>query len=177
MTDRGSVAEPAVTPVGGGVTGEADGPTVVVRPRLALRVLGPRVLGLGLAAASVSVVAAGGLVVGGLVLTLAWIPRVEVRADEIRHRGLFGSTSIRRADVTEVRLRRVRMGRSRPPHRSYRVGPVSTTPIRLIVVGREDVIQVAVAGWEQWPRLVRILLETPGVESDSRTRGRLDRYG
>ena len=68
-------------------------------------------------------------------------------------------------------------GPPRPPHRSYRIGRFSTTPIRLRIIGDDEMIQLTAALWANWPALVRVVLTLPGVESDSRTRGRLDRYG
>ena len=72
---------------------------------------------------------------------------------------------------------RVPFGPPRPPHRSYRVGRFSTTPIRLRIVGDDEMIQLTTVVWDSWPALVRVLLTLPDVQSDSRTRGRLDRYG
>ena len=37
--------------------------------------------------------------------------------------------------------------------------------------------QITVVFWDRWPGLVRYLLSIPTISSDSRTRGRLDRYG
>jgi hypothetical protein len=88
-----------------------------------------------------------------------------------------GTTVIAYADVHEIRLRRVPFGPPRPPHRSYRIGPFSTTPIRLRIIGDEDMIQLTAVVWANWPTLVRVLLTVPGVQSDTRTRSRLDRYG
>ena len=93
-------------------------------------------------------------------------------------RGITSTTVIPIRRVREVRLRRVPFGPPRPPHRSYRIGRFSTTPIRLRIIGDEDeMIQLTAALWADWPALVRVCLTVPGVQSDSRTRGRLDRYG
>jgi hypothetical protein len=113
----------------------------------------------------------------GAVVALSWLPKVEVGDDLVRARGLAGTTVIPFAEIREVRLRRVPFGPPRPPHRSYRIGPLSTTPIRLRIIGAEDMVQLTAVLWANWPALVRVMLTLPGVQSDSRTRGRLDRYG
>ena len=41
----------------------------------------------------------------------------------------------------------------------------------------ETLSQITVVFWEGWPKLARYLLSIPGIDSESRTRGRLDRYG
>jgi hypothetical protein len=38
-------------------------------------------------------------------------------------------------------------------------------------------IQLTAILWANWPALVRVMLTVPGVQSDTRTRSRLDRYG
>ena len=150
---------------------------VIFRPRVALLVSGPLLL-----VGGVAIVVAGSMLgvavaVLGAIVTLAWLPKVEVGNDIVRARGLVGTTIIPFSEVREVRLRRVPFGPPRPPHRSYRIGRLSTTPIRLRIIGDDDMIQLTAALWASWPALVRVVLNLPGVESDSRTRGRLDRYG
>jgi hypothetical protein len=166
----------AVTPEGGR-PGVAGGPVVVFRPRLVLLVVGPLVLLAGVAILASGSIVGVPLVAVGLLVSLAWLPKVEVGNDVVRARGLVGTTEIPYDDVREVRLRRVPFGPPRPPHRSYRIGRFSTTPIRLRIIGGEDMIQLTAVMWADWPALVRVVLGLPGVQSDSRTRGRLDRYG
>jgi hypothetical protein len=113
----------------------------------------------------------------GVLVSLSWLPKVEVGNEVVRARGLVGTTFIPYVDVREVRLRRVPFGPPRPPHRSYRIGPFSTTPIRLRIIGDEEMIQLTAVLWSDWPTLVRVMLTVPGVHSDTRTRSRLDRYG
>jgi hypothetical protein len=150
---------------------------VVFRPRAGLLVAGPLLVIAGAALViAVSPVGAVVAVVGVLCLP-AWRYRIEVGNDVVLARGFVGATEIRFDDVREVRLRRVPFGPPRPPHRSYRIGRFSTTPIRLRIIGADEMIQLTAALWANWPALVRVVLSIPGVESDSRTRGRLDRYG
>jgi hypothetical protein len=176
MPDPRPVPGTAVTPQGGR-PGVAGGPVVIFRPRAVLLFAGPCLLlvGIGLLVA-VSPVGAP-LAVAGALATLSWRYKVEVGNDIVRARGLAGMTEIAYDEVREVRLRRVPFGPPRPPHRSYRIGRLSTTPIRLRIIGDDDMIQLTAALWSNWPTLVRVVLEVPGVESDSRTRSRLDRYG
>jgi hypothetical protein len=152
---------------------------VIFRPRAALLVAGPLLVlaGIALGAAAAAPVVGAAVAVLGVVCLPAWRCRVEVGNDVVLARGFVGSTEIPFATVREVRLRRVPFGPPRPPHRSYRIGPFSTTPIRLRIVGDDDMIQLTAALWASWPALVRVVLSIPGVEADSRTRGRLDRYG
>jgi hypothetical protein len=151
---------------------------VIFRPRRALRIVGPLLLLAGVGLVATGVLAGAVLAVVGLLVSLSWLPRVEIGNEVVRARGLVGTTVIRFDDVREVRLRRVPFGPPRPPHRSYRVGRFSTTPIRLRIIGADDdMVQLTAALWSNWPALVRVVLTIPGVESDARTRGRLDRYG
>ncbi len=155
----------------------AAGPVVIFRPRVALRVAGPLVVIAGVALLVTGSIVGAAVVVLGVLVSLSWLPKVEVGDEVVRARGLVGTTVIPYADVREVRLRRVPFGPPRPPHRSYRVGRFSTTPIRLRIVGDDEMIQLTTVVWDSWPALVRVLLTLPDVQSDSRTRGRLDRYG
>ena len=150
---------------------------VVFRPRVVFLILGPLLLLAGAAVVATGSVAGVALVLVGAALTSSWRPKIEVGNDVVRARGFVGTTVIRYDDIREVRLRRVPFGPPRPPHRSYRIGRLSTTPIRLRIVGGDDMIQLTAALWADWPALVRVMLAVPGVQSDSRTRGRLDRYG
>jgi len=170
-------ASPAAVTTEGGRSGVAGGPVVVFRPRAVLRLGGPLLLVAGIVlAVSVAPVAAA-LAAIGAVISLSWLPKVEIGNDVVRGRGLVGTTVIPYDEVREIRLRRVPFGPPRPPHRSYRFGRLSTTPIRLRIIGDEEMIQLTAALWADWPALVRVMLSLPDVESDARTRGRLDRYG
>lgn len=150
---------------------------VIFRPHVALRIGGPLLLLAGVAVLVVGSAVGALLVALGAVVALSWLPKVEVGDDVVRARGLIGTTVIPYADIREVSLRRVPFGPPRPPHRSYRIGRFSTTPIRLRIIGDEDLIQLTTVVWANWPALVRVMLTLPGVQSDSRSRGRLDRYG
>jgi hypothetical protein len=150
---------------------------VIFRPRVALLIAGPLLLAAGGAILAAGSIAGSALVVLGVLISLSWLPKVEVGDDVVRARGIVGTTVIPYADVREVRLRRVPLGPPRPPHRSYRIGRLSTTPIRLRIIGDDDMIQLTAVLWASWPALVRVMLTLPEVQSDSRTRGRLDRYG
>jgi hypothetical protein len=178
MRDPRPVVGTAVTPEGGRPPGVAGGPVVIFRPRVAFLIGGPLMLLGGVAVLVLGSPPAGVVLVAlGAVVALSWLPKVEVGDDLVRARGLVGSTVIPYADIHEVRLRRVPFGPPRPPHRSYRIGRFSTTPIRLRIIGSDEMIQLTAVLWGNWPALVRVMLTLPGVQSDSRTRGRLDRYG
>lgn len=177
MGDPSTANGAEVTPVGSRDTGVSGGPTLVFRPRLALRLTGPVLALIGM-----SVVATGSLL--GVVLValsgvvfLNWIPRVELDARRLRYRGIRAVVEIRLDREIELRLRRVSYGPPRPPHRVYRAGRFASAPIRLRVTAGEDRVQLTIAWWDGWPALVRALLTVPTVSTDSRTRGRLDRYG
>jgi hypothetical protein len=176
MNDPRPANPAAVTPERG-TPGVAGGPVVVFRPRAALLAGGPLLLLAGIALAVAVAPAGAAVAVVGAVVSLSWLPKVEVGNDVVRARGVVGTTVIPYGELREVGLRRVPFGPPRPPHRSYRIGRVSTTPIRLRIVGADEMIQLTAALWANWPTLVRVMLSLPGVQSDSRTRGRLDRYG
>jgi len=177
MRESRPVTGAAVTPEGGRPPGVAGGPVVIFRPRVALLVSGPLLLVGGVAIVVAGSILGVAVAVLGAIVTLAWLPKVAEGADVVRARGLVGTTTIPFSEVREVRLRRVPFGPPRPPHRSYRIGRLSTTPIRLRIIGDDDMIQLTAALWASWPALVRVMLTVPHVQSDSRTRGRLDRYG
>jgi hypothetical protein len=150
---------------------------VIFRPRVIFLVLGPLLLVGGVAIVAAGTVAGVAVAVVGATMSLSWRLRIEVGDDIVRSRGLLDTTVIPYDEIREVRLRRVPFGPPRPPHRSYRIGRFSTTPIRLRIIGADDMIQLTAVLWANWPALVRVVLVLPGVESDTRTRGRLDRYG
>jgi len=150
---------------------------VIFRPRAALLVAGPVLVLAGVVLAAVVSAVGAVVAVAGVLCLPAWRYRIEVGDDVVVARGFVGATEIRFDEIREVRLRRVPFGPPRPPHRSYRVGRFSTTPIRLRIIADDEMIQLTAALWANWPALVRVVLNIPGVESDSRTRGRLDRYG
>jgi hypothetical protein len=152
-------------------------PPVRFRLRPALRVAGPVVVLLGLAAVAVSVPLGIAVLVLGAAASVALVPMVEVTERAVRYRGLLGTVVIAVPDVLDVRLRRVAAGPPRPPGRSFRVGPFSSRPIRLRVVAGEETLQLTVAWWGRWPDLVVRLLTVSGIEPDVRTVGRLERYG
>jgi hypothetical protein len=168
---------PAAVTTEGGRPGVAGGPVVVFRPRAGILIAGPLLLAAGIVVLVAASPIGVAIALVGAMLTFAWLPKVEVGDDVVRARGLVGSIVIPYDEVREVSLRRVPFGPPRPPHRSYRIGPFSTTPIRLRIIGDEEMIQLTAAVWADWPALVRVVLGLPGVRSDSRTRGRLDRYG
>jgi hypothetical protein len=118
------------------------------------------------------------VVLGMLLVPLAWLPRIEVGPDALHYRGLGRRRDVALDAVTAVQLRRVPLWRSHAPHRSYRIGRLSTTPIRLrVLCGPDRAAQLTVVWWDDWPRLVRLLMGLGHVASDSHTRSRLDHYG
>jgi len=114
----------------------------------------------------------------GIALLAAWLPRITVNDHEIIVRGVISSAVVPFDEMDEVRLRRVPFGPKHAMRRTFRFGPFSTTPIRLRLMQDDFTLaQVTVVFWDGWPGLVRYLLSIPTITSDSRTRGRLDRYG
>jgi hypothetical protein len=153
---------------------------VKFRLRPAVRFAGPVLVLLGLLVTAVSVT--GGLavvIVGGAALA-GLVPMLEVTDQGVRYRGLVGGLEVDLDEITDVRLRRVALGPPRPPRPSGRGllgGPFARKPIRLRIVGGEETIQLTVGLWHRWPDLVVRVLEVTGIEPDSRTAGRLERYG
>jgi hypothetical protein len=177
MSDPSPASGVAITSSGGRVSGVTDGATTTFRPRLALRLAGPAVVALGLGAIGLNLVLGVVVMLAGALLCVAWVPKVDCTRSFVRYRGPLETMTLAFADVSEVRLRRVPFGRPRPPGRTLRFGRFSTIPIRLRVVAGEEMIQLTVVFWGDWGDLVRAMLAIPGIESDARTRGRLDRYG
>lgn len=174
-SDQPVVAAPVA---GGSDTGVATSLTVTLRPRLVVRAIGPVLILAGIAGAAAGFLPAVGLLAVGVVALAAWIPSLRVDDHEIRLRGLLTATVIPLDTVDEIRLRRVPFGPKHALRRVYRIGPFCSTPIRLRFLKDElTLAQITVVYWAGWAGLVRYLLTLPGISADSRTRGRLDRYG
>ena len=178
MPDVRSDSTIEAAPIGGRDEGVADGPALVLRPRLAFRLAGPILIVVGI------VGAIGGLPIAlvlsfiGLVGLVAWIPSVSVDDREIRFRGVFGTDTILLTGIDEVRLRRVPFGPNRPGGRNLRIGRFCSTPMRLRVMEKDITLaQITAVYWDGWANLVRYLLSIHSIGSEGRTRGRLDRYG
>ena len=172
--------QPVVTaPVDGGrETGVVSSLTVTLRPRLVFRAVGPVLILAGIAGIAAQFLPAIGLLVLGGVAMATWIPSLRVDDHAVRLRGLWTMTTIPLDTVDEIRLRRVPFGPKHALRRVYRVGPFCSTPIRLrFLLDDLTLAQITVVYWGGWAGLVRYLLTMPGITADSRTRGRLDRYG
>jgi hypothetical protein len=178
MPDVRSDSTIEAAPVGGSDPGAAGGPMLTLRPRLAFRSAGPILIVLGLGGLVAGFPAAALLALVGFIALVAWMPRVSVDDRELRIRGVVRTETIPLATTDEVRLRRVPIGPKRPARRNYRFGRFCSIPLRLRVMQNETTLfQITVVFWEGWPKLARYLLSIPTMESDGRTRGRLDRYG
>lgn len=154
------------------------GPALTLRPRLVVRIVGPILIVLGLAGFAAGFPAAMLLALVGFTALVAWVPRVSVDDRELRIRGVVRTKRIPLAAIDEVRLRRVPIGPKRPSRRNFRFGRFCSIPLRLRVMKNEETLsQITVVFWEGWPKLARYLLSIPAIQSDGRTRGRLDRYG
>jgi hypothetical protein len=167
-----------VTPVGASSTGVVDGPTLILRPRLVFRLAGPVLIVVGALGAAAGYLAAALIALVGIVAVVAWVHRIVVNDREIVIRGLTSSTSLPIRAIGEIRLRRVHLGPKHALHRSFRFGPFSSTPMRLyfLGIGGDTLARITVVYWDGWAGLVRYLLAIP-IDSDSRTHGRLERYG
>lgn len=178
MPDVRSDSTIAAAPIGGRDEGVADGPSLVLRPRLVFRLAGPILIVVGLVGAAAGFPVALVLALIGLVGLAAWIPSVSVDDREIRFRGVFGTDTIPLTGIDEVRLRRVPFGPKRPGGRNLRIGRFCSTPMRLRVMEKDITLaQITAVYWDGWANLVRYLLSIPSIGSEGRTRGRLDRYG
>lgn len=178
MPDVRSDSTIEAAPVGGGDTGAVGGPMLTLRPRLVFRIVGPLLIVLGLGGLAAGFLAAALLALVGFAALVAWVPQVSVDDRELRIRGVLRTETIPIATIDEVRLRRVPIGPKRPARRNYRFGRFCSTPLRLRIMQDEETLsQITVVFWEGWPKLARYLLSIPGIDSEGRTRGRLDRYG
>jgi len=165
---------PVVTPDNRAETG----PTLILRPRLVFRLVGPVLIVAGAAGVAAGYLAAAAIAVLGVFCLVAWLQRIVVDERQVVIRGVRSSTALPIGAIDEVRLRRVPLGPKHGLRKSYRFGPFSSTPIRLRLI-RADVTlaQLTAVYWEGWAGLVHYLLAVPTIDSDSRTRGRLERYG
>ena len=115
----------------------------------------------------------------GIVAVVAWVHRIVVNDREIVIRGLTSSTSL---PISAIERSACAGSGSVPQHalhRSFRFGPFSSTPMRLyfLGIGGDPLARITVVYWDGWAGLVRYLLAIPTIDSDSRTHGRLERYG
>ena len=178
MPDVRSESAIAATPLGGRDEGVTGGLTLVLRPRLVIRLSGPILIVAGVVGAVAGFPVTLVLSFLGLLGLVAWVPSVSVDDREIRVRGVFGTDTIPLTGIDEVRLRRVPFGPKRPGGRNLRFGRFCSTPMRLWVMEKDNTLaQITVVYWEGWANLVRYLLSIPTIGSEGRTRGRLDRYG
>lgn len=168
----------AAVSVGAKAPDAVSGPMMILRPRLVFRLLGPLLIAGGGVGVAARVIPALVLVGVGAVALLAWLPSVQVDDRAIRFRRLMGTETIPLAAIDEIRLRRVQIGPKRQLQRNFRIGRFCSTPLRMRVMQNDVTLaQITVVCWEGWPRLARYLLSIPSINSESRTRGRLDRYG
>jgi len=173
-------ADPMVraTPVSGRDDVAANGPRLILRPRLIFRLLGPVLIVAGVLGAAAGFLPAIFIALLGVVSLIASVQWIAVDDRQVVIRGLGSSTTIPIVSIDEIRLRRVPFGPKKPMRRTSRFGPFSSTPIRLHFIRAEDTLaEITVGYWEGWAGLVQYLLAVPTIDSDSRTRGRLDRYG
>ncbi|MGZ6965303.1 MAG: hypothetical protein ACXVKA_13930 [Acidimicrobiia bacterium] len=153
-------------------------PTLVLRPRVQCRLVGPAIVVVAFA-----LVALGRL--WGVVLLPFAVPfvsslwvRVEVGSDQVRRRdwrGRWSSVSMDHVDM--LRLRRLPFAVLRWLPRGYRIGRFWTIPLTLRLQSGEDVrLEIRCVWWKGWRDLARFGATIPGIDLDTRTRGRLSRY-
>src|SRR4051812_31654611 len=99
MRDPRSPMGAGGTPAGGRSPGVAGGPVVIFRPRGTLRLAGPLLVLAGAGLVATGALAGAALVVVGLIVSLSWLPRIEIGNDVVRARGLAGTTVIRFDEV------------------------------------------------------------------------------
>lgn len=157
----------------------ASGVTLVLHPHRAIQAAGPACLALAAVGIAAGAVAAVLLVPVGLVLLPALVQRVEVDGRSIRRRGVRGwEDPVGLDSVIVLRLRRIPWPGLERIRRAYRWGRFCSVPLRLRLASAERVVlQLNVVWWSGWSALARYLAMRPTVQSDGRTRIRLERYG
>ncbi|MBM3674408.1 MAG: hypothetical protein FJW88_05540 [Actinobacteria bacterium] len=153
--------------------------TLVLHPHRAIQAAGPACLALAAVGIAAGAVAAVLLVPVGLVLLPALVQRVEVDGRSIRRRGVRGwEDPVGLDSVIVLRLRRIPWPGLERIRRAYRWGRFCSVPLRLRLASAERVVlQLNVVWWSGWSALARYLAMRPTVQSDGRTRIRLERYG
>jgi hypothetical protein len=157
-------------------------PTLVLRPQIGWRAVGPILILLAFAALAVgrrqAVPAAFLLGVLGAAFLPAWLDRVDVGETTIIRRSLRGRRTIVIDEVDTMRLRRVPFVLLRFLPRGYKVGRYWSIPLTLRLLDDDhELLALRCIWWDNWRGLSRYLVSAvPEVDLDGRTRGRLERY-
>lgn len=153
--------------------------TVVLHPHRGFQAAGPACVALALLGLATGNMLAVVLVPVGLAFLPALAQRVEVDGHTVRRRGVRGwQDPVALSSVIALRLRRIAWPSLENVRRAYRWGRFCSVPLRLRLASHDRVVlQLTVAWWSGWSSLARFVAALPTVETDGRTRTRLERYG
>jgi hypothetical protein len=157
-------------------------PTLVLRPQIGWRVVGPALIALAFAALVVgrrqAIPVAFVLGVLGAGFLPAWLDRLEVGETTIIRRSLWGRRTIVIDEVDTMRLRRVPFILLRFLPRGYKFGRYWSIPLTLRLLDDDHgLLTLRCIWWDNWRGFSRYMVSAvPELDLDGRTRGRLERY-
>ncbi len=161
---------------------EKERPTLVLRPQIHWRAIGPALIFFALLLLPVGRLKAVPFTLVFLAIGIAFLPalfeRVDVSPRSIVLHRLRKSRTVMLADVDAFRLRRVAFPILKGVHRGYKIGRYWSIPLTIRLL-REDepLLELRCGWWYGWRDLARyVIVSCPDVDLDGRTRGRLERY-
>ena len=160
----------------------AAAPTLVLRPQLHWRLVGPALILLALLVLAAGRLRAAPIAFVLVVIAVPFLPalreRVEVGPRSIVHRRWRGRRTAVLDEVDTLRLRRIAFPLLSRLRRGYKVGRFWSLPLTLRLLRGETVLlELRCGWWDGWRELARyVIVSHPDVDLDGRTRGRLERY-
>jgi hypothetical protein len=157
-------------------------PTLVLRPQLHWRAVGPALIVLAMLLLAVGKLllvpfALVFLAIGVAALRTFW-ERVDVSPGTIVQHSLRKHRTVPLAEVDAFRLRRVAFPVLAGLQRGYKIGRYWSIPLTLRLLHRDEpLLELRCGWWYGWRDLARyVIVSCPDVSLDGRTRGRLERY-
>ena len=151
---------------------------LVLRPAAGWRALGPVLIAAGVAAGVLVAPIAGVVALAGIALLPLFVVRVECDGATIRRRRVLRWEDPAAVDdIIALRLRRSPFRALAGWRHSFRFGHLCTVPLRLRLNTKRGVaLDLTVVWWSGWTALACFMRSRPGVEVDSRSAARLERF-
>jgi hypothetical protein len=151
---------------------------LVLRPAAGWRALGPLLIAAGAAAGVLVTPVAAVVAVAGILLLPLFVVRVECDGTTIRRRRVLRwEEPVAVDDLIALRLRRAPFSALAGWRHSFRFGHYCTVPLRLRLNTKRGVaLDLTVVWWSGWIALARFVRSRPGIEVDSRSAARLERF-
>jgi hypothetical protein len=157
-------------------------PTLVLRPQIHWRAIGPALILLGILVLAVGRLDAAPIALLFLLVAAGFLPalweRVEVGPTTIHQRRWRRRTTVDFGDVDTLRLRRIPFKLLAGLRRGYKVGRYWSLPLTLRLLDGDTVLlELRCGWWDGWRELARyVVVSNPELNLEGRTRGRLERY-